>query len=114
MKTSDFDYHLPPDHIAQHPAPRRDASRLLWLDRASGAVSHHGFGDLPQLLRSGDLLVVNDTRVIPARLFGVVRREGGAGGPGGVAGGEHGGSAGGADREVEVLLLREEPAVPPE
>ena len=102
MKTSDFDYHLPPDRIAQHPAPRRDASRLLSLDRASGAVAHHQFSDLPGLLRPGDLLVVNDTRVIPARLFGVVRREG------------DGGAAGAAEREVEVLLLREEPAVPPE
>lgn len=97
MKTSDFDYHLPPDRIAQHPAPRRDASRLLWLDRGSGVVGHHVFGDLPGLLLAGDLLVVNDTRVIPARLFGVVRSEGG-----------------GPDREVEVLLLREEPAIPPE
>lgn len=123
MKTSDFDYHLPPDLIAQHPAPRRDASRLLSLDRASGAVAHHGFTELPGLLRPGDLLVVNDTRVIPARLFGVVRREGSAGGHGGA--GERAGMPGvtpaaeragtlAAERDVEVLLLREEPAVPPE
>ena len=125
MKTSDFDYHLPPDSIAQHPAPRRDASRLLTLDRRSGAVAHHGFTELPALLRPGDLLVVNDTRVIPARLFGVVRREGGAAErEGGAAEREAGGTeregggpergGGAAEREVEVLLLREEPAVPPE
>jgi S-adenosylmethionine:tRNA ribosyltransferase-isomerase len=98
VKTSDFDYDLPPDRIAQHPSSRRDASRLLALDRARGALSHHVFADLPKLLRPGDLLVVNDTRVIPARLFGTVRR----------------GGTPGAEREVEVLLLREEPAVLPE
>lgn len=104
MKTSDFDYHLPPDRIAQHPASRRDASRLMTLDRRSGAVAHRRFAELPTLLRAGDLLVVNDTRVIPARLFGMVRREGGAA--------EHDGGA--AEREVEVLLLREQPAAPRE
>jgi len=125
VKTSDFDYHLPPDLIAQRPAPRRDASRLLSLDRASGAVAHHGFSELPGLLRPGDLLVVNDTRVIPARLFGVVRREGSAGGAGadrvGVLAADRVGAlaadrvgALAADRDVEVLLLREEPSVPPE
>jgi S-adenosylmethionine:tRNA ribosyltransferase-isomerase len=108
VKTSDFDYHLPPDRIAQHPASRRDASRLLALDRSSGEVTHHVFADLPKLLRPGDLLVVNDTRVIPARLFGTVRREG-AGGTG-----EGPGAAPAVKREVEVLLLREEPAVLPE
>jgi len=51
VKTSDFDYHLPPDRIAQHPASRRDASRLLALDRVRGEVSHHAFADLPMLLR---------------------------------------------------------------
>jgi len=74
-------------------------------------MAHHGFSELPGLLRPGDLLVVNDTRVIPARLFGVVRREGSAGGHGGT--GDRAGALAG-ERDVEVLLLREEPAVPPE
>ena len=104
MKTSDFDYELPPDRIAQHPAPRRDASRLLALDRATGSIAHHTFVDLPGLLRAGDLLIVNDTRVIPARLFGMLRRVGATGA----------GASGAHEREVEVLLLREEPAVAPE
>jgi S-adenosylmethionine:tRNA ribosyltransferase-isomerase len=73
MLTSDFDYELPPEQIAQHPAPR-GASRLLVLDR-EGADRHRHVRDLPELLRPGDLLVINDTRVIPARLFG--RRAGG-------------------------------------
>ncbi|HSI02997.1 MAG: tRNA preQ1(34) S-adenosylmethionine ribosyltransferase-isomerase QueA [Myxococcota bacterium] len=63
-----FDYDLPPELIAQEPARPRDASRLLRLSRSSGAVSHHVFGELPTLLRAGDLLVVNRTKVIPARL----------------------------------------------
>jgi S-adenosylmethionine:tRNA ribosyltransferase-isomerase len=70
MKRSDFNYHLPPQLIAQHPSPDRGASRLLVLDGSSGAVSHHSFYELPDFLRSGDLLVLNDTRVIPARLWG--------------------------------------------
>ncbi len=73
MLTRDFDYELPPDRIAQHPAPR-GASRLLVLDR-EGPERHRRVSDLPELLRPGDLLVINDTRVIPARLFG--RRAGG-------------------------------------
>ena len=63
-----FDYELPPELIAQEPARPRDASRLLRLSRRSGGVSHHVFRDLPALLRDGDLLVVNRTKVIPARL----------------------------------------------
>jgi len=63
---SDFDYRLPPDRIAQEPARPRDASRLLVLDRASGETAHRRFRDLPDLLRPTDLLVLNDTRVIPA------------------------------------------------
>ncbi|MBX2878503.1 MAG: tRNA preQ1(34) S-adenosylmethionine ribosyltransferase-isomerase QueA [Granulosicoccus sp.] len=70
MPLSDFHFELPSELIAQHPLPERTASRLLVLDGADGALSHHQFGDLPSLLRAGDLLVMNDTRVIPARLFG--------------------------------------------
>jgi S-adenosylmethionine:tRNA ribosyltransferase-isomerase len=70
MQLADFDYALPPELIAQVPAPRRDASRLLHVDRARGILGHHAFADLPALLRAGDLLVLNDTRVLPARLFG--------------------------------------------
>jgi S-adenosylmethionine:tRNA ribosyltransferase-isomerase len=70
MKRSDFHYELPPQLIAQHPLPERSASRLLVLEGASGAVSHHHFGDLLDFLQPDDLLVFNDTRVIPARLWG--------------------------------------------
>lgn len=65
----DFDYALPPERIAQRPAEPRDASRLLVLDRVSGVWQDSCFRDLPGLLEPGDLLVVNDTRVFPARLF---------------------------------------------
>lgn len=68
MRTSEFDYDLPPEFIAQHPAEPRDASRLMVLDRISGEIRHHHFRDLPELLSPGDALVVNRTRVIPARL----------------------------------------------
>lgn len=68
MLASDFDFTLPPERIAQAPLPRRDDARLYALDRASGAVAHRHVRDLPSLLPSGALLVVNDTRVIPARL----------------------------------------------
>jgi S-adenosylmethionine:tRNA ribosyltransferase-isomerase len=71
MKTSDFDFDLPPELIAQFPAEARSQSRLLHLDGASGALADRQFGDLPQFLKSGDVLVFNDTRVIKARLFGV-------------------------------------------
>ncbi len=70
MNLSDFDYDLPPELIAQAPLERRDASRLLHLRRAEGAPRHLAFSQLPELLRSGDLLILNDTRVIPARLLG--------------------------------------------
>jgi len=70
MQKSDFHYSLPHDLIAQYPASPRSASRLLVLDDASGARRDLRFTDLPALLRAGDLLVFNDTRVIPARLFG--------------------------------------------
>jgi S-adenosylmethionine:tRNA ribosyltransferase-isomerase len=67
---SDYDYVLPPSSIAQAPLAERDASRLLVLNRRTGAVAHHGYGELPELLRPGDLLVVNDTQVVKARLVG--------------------------------------------
>lgn len=70
MNVSDFDFDLPPGAIAQRPAPR-GTSRLMTLDRATGAFAHRGVADLPNLLEPGDLLVVNDTRVVPARLFGL-------------------------------------------
>ncbi len=73
--TSDFDFALPPELIAQHPAARRDASRLLVLDRARGVVEHRTFGDLAEMIPAGDALVLNDTRVFPARL--AARRPGG-------------------------------------
>jgi len=70
MHVSDFDFELPEALIAQHPAPERTASRLLCLDIDSGALEDRIFADLPDLLAPGDLLVFNDTRVIPARLVG--------------------------------------------
>lgn len=69
MNLSDFDYFLPPELIAQQPAQQRDHSRLMVLDRASGAREHVLFNDLLRYIRPGDVLVVNDTRVIPARLY---------------------------------------------
>lgn len=70
MKTSDFWFDLPQELIAQTPLERRDSSRLLRLDRRSGAVEHRHFYELPDLLRPGDCLVMNDSRVLPARLIG--------------------------------------------
>jgi S-adenosylmethionine:tRNA ribosyltransferase-isomerase len=70
-----YGYPLPPELVAQEPLARRDASRLLVLDRARGATAHRTFAELPDLLRAGDLLVTNRSRVFPARLLG--RREGG-------------------------------------
>lgn len=84
MKTSDFDYDLPQERIAQTPAEPRDTSRLLVYDRAANTREHRIFRDLPEYLRPGDLLVVNRTKVIPARIFG--KKETGG--------------------QVEVLLLR--------
>ena len=78
MKTSDFDYHLPPELIAQTPIEPRDAARLLRLDRSSGDLAHGHFYDLPDLLRPGDLLVANESRVIPARIFAKKVGTGGA------------------------------------
>ncbi len=69
MKTSDFDYDLPPEFIAQTPIEPRDASRLLVLDRKSGRIEHTIFRELGKYLIAGDLMVINETLVIPARLF---------------------------------------------
>ncbi len=76
MKVSELSYHLPPELIAQHPAPQRDASRLLVLHRDTGRIEHRAFRDLGAYLRPGDCLVLNDTRVLPAR-FLAERRTGG-------------------------------------
>lgn len=70
MRTSEFDYYLPPELIAQTPIEPRDASRLLVLHRADGVIEHRHFRDIVTYLRASDLLVANDSRVIPARLFG--------------------------------------------
>ena len=70
MKKQDFAYDLPKELIAQTPLEQRDASRLMCLDKTTGEISHRIFRDLPGLLREGDCLVMNDSRVIPARLFG--------------------------------------------
>ena len=78
MKTSDFYYDLPQELIAQTPLDRRDASRLMVLDKNTGAVKHMHFYDLPSLLRPGDCLVLNDSRVLPARLLGHREPGGGA------------------------------------
>lgn len=77
MKTADFDYHLPPELIAQTPVEPRDASRLLVVHRDTGQLEHRVFRDIVGYLRPGDLLVCNDSRVIPARVFG---RKAGTGG----------------------------------
>ena len=86
MRTDDFDYDLPSGRIAQAPVDPRDSCRLLVMHRQSGAMEHRVFSEIREYLRRGDLLVVNETRVLPARLHGV-KEEGGA--------------------EVELLLLRE-------
>lgn len=87
MRTDDFDYHLPPELIAQAPLEQRDASRLLFLSRATGRVEHRRFTDIVDLIPAGAVLVLNRSRVIPARLYG--RRQGTGG-------------------RVELLLLRRE------
>lgn len=75
LRTSDFDFHLPPEQVAQAPSGARDRSRLLAVDRASGELRHLHFSDLAELVAPGDALVLNETRVFPARLRG--RRPGG-------------------------------------
>ncbi|MBQ9851885.1 MAG: tRNA preQ1(34) S-adenosylmethionine ribosyltransferase-isomerase QueA [Ruminiclostridium sp.] len=77
MKTSDFYYDLPPELIAQTPIQQRDASRLLTLNKNTGETEHHHFYELPKFLRPGDCLVLNNSRVLPARLIG--KREPGGG-----------------------------------
>ena len=77
MELSEFDYHLPEERIAQEPLPERDASRLLVLERRSGELAHHLFRDLPGLLEPDDLVVFNDVKVIPARIYGAKERTGG-------------------------------------
>jgi S-adenosylmethionine:tRNA ribosyltransferase-isomerase len=85
MKLSDFDYSYPEELVAQHPLPTRDAARMMVVPRTGGAPAHHHVRDLPEFLYAGDVLVVNRSKVIPARLFG--RKESGGG--------------------VEVVLLRQ-------
>ena len=70
MHLSDFVYYLPPELIANEPAPKRDASRMLVVDRGARVFSDSNFADLPRLLKPGDVLVLNNTRVFPARLLG--------------------------------------------
>jgi S-adenosylmethionine:tRNA ribosyltransferase-isomerase len=77
MRPADFDFELPPELIAQHPTPQRDQSRLLVLHRSSGKIEHRRFLDLPQYLSSRDVLALNNSRVIPARLRGKNARSGG-------------------------------------
>lgn len=70
MKTSDFSFELPPELIAQYPLDERGASKLLYYQRSMGVIAHHAFLQLPDLLKSGDVLVFNDTRVMAARFYG--------------------------------------------
>ena len=70
MRLSNFDYQLPEELIAQEPPAERDAARMLVLDRAAGTFEDRHFRDLPAYLRAGDCLVLNDSRVLPSRLFG--------------------------------------------
>lgn len=77
MRTADFDFELPPDLIAQVPAPQRDLARLLVLHRSSTQVEHRRFCDFPEYLQPGDVLVLNNSRVIPARLRGANAHTGG-------------------------------------
>jgi S-adenosylmethionine:tRNA ribosyltransferase-isomerase len=78
LNVSDFDFELPDELIAQQPSQQRGGSRLMFVDRASGRIQHHQFSELPAVLKPGDLLVVNDTKVFPARLIGTRLPGGGA------------------------------------
>jgi len=84
MKVSDFDYALPPELIAQKPLPGREDSRMMVLDRRTGTISHESFRALPDFFQSGEVLILNDSRVLPARIWGKI-----------------------ADKEIEFLFLRE-------
>jgi len=77
VKVSDFDFYLPEELIAQHPIEKRDEARLMVLDKQSGNIGHKVFRDVVDYLNEGDCLVLNDTRVLPARLFGVKEGSGG-------------------------------------
>lgn len=90
MQVSDFDFYLPEHLIAQEPAPRRDASRLLVVNRAAGTLTDAVFHQLPDFLEAGDLLVMNNTRVFPARLIGHLMKENQR-----------------TTKEIEVFLVRE-------
>ena len=76
LVTADFSYDLPEELIAQTPAQPRDSARLMTVDRRTGALSHHIFSEICDFLRPGDVLVINDTKVIPARIFGVKDQSG--------------------------------------
>ncbi|MFQ8601006.1 MAG: S-adenosylmethionine:tRNA ribosyltransferase-isomerase, partial [Oscillospiraceae bacterium] len=78
MKRSEFYYDLPEELIAQTPAQPRDSSRLMVMEKESGDISHHRFYELANLLQPGDLLVLNDSKVLPARLYGVKEETGAA------------------------------------
>jgi S-adenosylmethionine:tRNA ribosyltransferase-isomerase len=82
LRVADFDFHLPPELIAQQPPAERGQSRMLVMNRATGALRDSTFADFPSLLHPGDLLVLNDTRVIPARLYARRMKKLGAPGPG--------------------------------
>ena len=71
MKTSDFYYDLPEELIAQTPLADRSSSRLMLLDKSTGAISHRHFYDICDYLKEGDCLILNDTRVLPARIYGI-------------------------------------------
>ncbi|MDY0295457.1 MAG: tRNA preQ1(34) S-adenosylmethionine ribosyltransferase-isomerase QueA [Acholeplasmataceae bacterium] len=86
MKVNDFDFNLPKELIAQHPSEKRDHSRLLVLDRSEQSIAHHHFYDITSILTKDDVLVINNTKVIPARLLGVKEE---------------------TDAVIEVLLLKE-------
>jgi S-adenosylmethionine:tRNA ribosyltransferase-isomerase len=77
MRTTDFHFELPPELIAQQPATRRDGSRLLVLQRKTGKIEHRQFSELPEFFQPGDVLVLNNSRVIPARLHGANAKTGG-------------------------------------
>ena len=76
MKLTDFDYLLPEELIAQHPADKRENSRMMVLDRGAGTIEHKHFYDITDYVRPGDLLVLNDSKVIPARIFGIKEKTG--------------------------------------